>query len=142
VLALGQHLPSKVGSWRASIWLPALCPGRCGTRPQETAGASGRDRNGRSLILSVDDKPVVLFTREKILEREGYAVVSARSGGEDRRQRVLKVYPPLFLPHLVCNLERGAGVSLAWRAGARGRADPRERKVGLFVKQDSQVLAR
>jgi CheY-like chemotaxis protein len=39
-------------------------------------------RNGRRLILSVDDEPVVLFTREKILEREGYAVVSARGGGE------------------------------------------------------------
>jgi CheY-like chemotaxis protein len=39
-------------------------------------------RNGRRLILSVDDEPVILFTREKILEREGYAVISATGGGE------------------------------------------------------------
>jgi CheY-like chemotaxis protein len=39
-------------------------------------------KSGRKLILSVDDEPVILLTREIILQREGYAVVSAPSGAE------------------------------------------------------------
>ena len=39
-------------------------------------------KHGNKLILSVDDEPVILFTREIVLQREGYAVVSARNGGE------------------------------------------------------------
>jgi CheY-like chemotaxis protein len=34
----------------------------------------------RRLILSVDDEPALLFTREKILECEGYEVLSAADG--------------------------------------------------------------
>jgi two-component system, OmpR family, response regulator len=36
--------------------------------------------NGSKLILSVDDEPVILFTREKILQAEGYDVLSAPDG--------------------------------------------------------------
>jgi len=39
-------------------------------------------KSGGRLILSVDDEPAVLFTRERILQQAGYAVVSAPSGGE------------------------------------------------------------
>jgi CheY-like chemotaxis protein len=39
-------------------------------------------KDGSRLILSVDDEPVILFTREVVLQREGYTVVSAWNGGE------------------------------------------------------------
>ncbi len=37
-------------------------------------------RNGNRLILSVDDEPVILFTRERLLEAKGYDVISAPDG--------------------------------------------------------------
>ena len=37
-------------------------------------------RNGNRLILSVDDEPVILFSRERLLESQGYDVVSAPNG--------------------------------------------------------------
>ncbi len=37
-------------------------------------------RNGSRLILSVDDEPVILFSRERLLESQGYDVVSAPDG--------------------------------------------------------------
>jgi len=37
-------------------------------------------KNGSKLILSVDDEPVILLTREKILQAEGYDVLSAPDG--------------------------------------------------------------
>ena len=36
--------------------------------------------NGTRLILSVDDEPGILFTREKLLEAAGYKVLSAPDG--------------------------------------------------------------
>jgi two-component system OmpR family response regulator len=36
--------------------------------------------SGARLILSVDDEPAILLMREAILEREGYAVLSAADG--------------------------------------------------------------
>jgi CheY-like chemotaxis protein len=39
-------------------------------------------KHGSRLILSVDDEPLILLTRQRILEREGYAVVSAPNGSE------------------------------------------------------------
>ena len=37
-------------------------------------------KDGSRLILSVDDEPVILFTREEILRREGYEVLNAADG--------------------------------------------------------------
>ena len=37
-------------------------------------------KNSPKLILSVDDEPVILLTREKILQAEGYDVLSAPDG--------------------------------------------------------------
>jgi CheY-like chemotaxis protein len=39
-------------------------------------------RNGKNLILSVDDDPGILFTRHKLLESAGYRVLSAADGEE------------------------------------------------------------
>lgn len=36
--------------------------------------------NGASIILSVDDEPAILLTRQKILEGAGYEVLSAANG--------------------------------------------------------------
>lgn len=41
---------------------------------------SSASRDGRKLILSVDDNMTVLFARFRLLEREGYAVLSASDG--------------------------------------------------------------
>lgn len=43
-------------------------------------GSSARRLSGRRLILSVDDEPTILFTRQQILERSGYRVLSAANG--------------------------------------------------------------
>jgi len=43
------------------------------------------------LILSVDDEPVILFTREKILQAEGYDVLSARDG--EKALEIFEAYP-------------------------------------------------
>jgi CheY-like chemotaxis protein len=52
--------------------------------PQWQAGFSGQalraGANGSKLILSVDDEPSILFTREQILQSEGYDVCSAEDG--------------------------------------------------------------
>jgi len=37
-------------------------------------------QSGRRLVLSVDDEPAILLTRERILEFAGYRVVSAKDG--------------------------------------------------------------
>ena len=41
--------------------------------------------NGTQLILSVDDEPAILLTREKILENAGYDVLSAGNGEQALR---------------------------------------------------------
>jgi len=38
--------------------------------------------NGAKRILSVDDEPGILHTRQMVLQREGYAVLSAADGRE------------------------------------------------------------
>lgn len=43
--------------------------------------------NGARIILSVDDEPGILFTREKLLEAAGYRVLSAADG-----EAVLKLF--------------------------------------------------
>jgi DNA-binding response OmpR family regulator len=44
--------------------------------------ASPQSKNGRGLILSVDDEPTILYTRQLILEKAGYQVLSAANGEE------------------------------------------------------------
>ena len=45
------------------------------------AGFSARpSKNGTKRILSVDDEPGILFTRQRLLENAGYEVVSAADG--------------------------------------------------------------
>lgn len=42
-------------------------------------------RNGNWLVLSIDDEPLVLYTRQKLLEAAGYDVLSAIDGEQALR---------------------------------------------------------
>src|SRR5258708_6336243 len=48
-------------------------------------------KNSSKVILSVDDEPVILFTREKILQAEGYDVLSAPDG--EKALELFEAYP-------------------------------------------------
>jgi two-component system, OmpR family, response regulator RegX3 len=50
--------------------------------PNSNGNGSELLANGVPLILSVDDEPAILATREAILESEGYAVLSAADGDQ------------------------------------------------------------
>lgn len=49
-------------------------------------------KNGCKLILSVDDEPVILSTREKVLRGEGYEVLSAVDG--EKALQMFAASPP------------------------------------------------
>ena len=49
------------------------------TRRSDTESVGSLKSNSR-LILSVDDEPGILLTRQSILENAGYAVLSASDG--------------------------------------------------------------
>lgn len=48
-------------------------------------------KNGVSLILSVDDEPGILLTRQQILESRGYKVLSASDG--EQALQLFALYP-------------------------------------------------
>jgi DNA-binding response OmpR family regulator len=50
------------------------------SQPQSEFTLRHISRNRISIILSVDDEPAILFTREKLLEAAGYQVLSAADG--------------------------------------------------------------
>src|SRR3954463_14854199 len=50
------------------------------TQPLPFEFSLATPRQNSTLILSVDDEPYVLYTREKILEGKGYDVLSALDG--------------------------------------------------------------
>ena len=50
--------------------------------PKSNGNGSRTSHNGAALILSVDDEPGILATRQAILECEGYAVLSAADGDQ------------------------------------------------------------
>jgi DNA-binding response OmpR family regulator len=50
--------------------------------PKSNGNGSHSLKNGSPLILSVDDEPGILATRQAILECEGYAVLNAADGDQ------------------------------------------------------------
>jgi CheY-like chemotaxis protein len=48
-------------------------------------------RKGARLILSVDDEPALLVTRERLLQSQGYDVLSACDGG--KALKIFTAYP-------------------------------------------------
>ena len=68
-------------------------------------------RNRSKLILSVDDEPIILYTRKQILELEGYTVLSALDG-EDALE-LFDAYPVIDLVLLDYVMPEMDGLALA-----------------------------
>ncbi len=50
------------------------------SQPADGGFSTRTSRNGTKRILSVDDEPGILFTRQRLLENAGYEVLSAADG--------------------------------------------------------------
>lgn len=63
--------------------------------------------NGAKHILSVDDEPVILYTREEILRGEGYEVLSAADG--ERALQIFAAHPVdlVLLDYVMPGLDGG-----------------------------------
>jgi CheY-like chemotaxis protein/two-component sensor histidine kinase len=53
--------------------------------PLEAQGEAGATKRGKETILLVEDEPVVLKMTSRMLQRQGYTVLSARTAGEAMR---------------------------------------------------------
>jgi PAS domain S-box-containing protein len=91
--------PGRGSTFR--VYLPAVSQ----SEPSEPAAAAPEVRTGnQESILVVDDEPAVCETLRRILERQGYRVLTARDGHEglilvkDQRQRVQLVIADLMMP--------------------------------------------
>jgi CheY-like chemotaxis protein len=73
--------------------------------------------NHRKLILSVDDEPSILFTRQAILEAEGYRVLSA-GDGEDALE-LFDAHPVIGLVLLDYAMPEMDGAAVARQMKAR-----------------------
>lgn len=64
-------------------------------------------KNGVSLILSVDDEPRILLTRQQILESRGYKVLSASDG--EQALQLFALYPVdlVLLDYLMPGIDGG-----------------------------------
>jgi CheY-like chemotaxis protein len=65
-------------------------------------------RNNVPLILSVDDEPGILATREAILECEGYAVLSAADGDQALSFFIANEIDLVLLDYLMPGMDGGA----------------------------------
>src|SRR5271166_3474288 len=50
------------------------------SQPRHAGFSTHPSKNGAKRILSVDDEPGILFTRQRLLENAGYEVLSAADG--------------------------------------------------------------
>jgi len=64
-------------------------------------------RHGSRLILSVDDEALILFTREHILQREGYTVISAWNGSEALKAFLRHVVDLVLLDYAMPEMDGG-----------------------------------
>lgn len=64
--------------------------------------------NGTKRILSVDDEPGILFTRQAILEKEGYKVLSAVDGEHALHLFALQAVDLVLLDYLMPGMDGGA----------------------------------
>lgn len=72
-------------------------------RPRRLENSS----NGSRLILSVDDEPTILYTREMILQREGYDVLSAANGEDALRIFAMHAVDLVLLDYLMPVMDGG-----------------------------------
>ena len=78
--------------------------------------------NRSKLILSVDDEPIILYTRKQILELEGYTVLSALDG-EDALE-LFDAYPVIDLVLLDYVMPGMDGLALAREIKSRRPSVP------------------
>ncbi len=72
-----------------------------------TARSQGRENSRNGLILSVDDEPTILYTREIILQREGYDVLSAPNGEEALRMFAAHAVNLVLLDYVMPGMDGG-----------------------------------
>src|ERR1700746_2370920 len=65
-------------------------------------------KNGTRLILSVDDEPAILVSRQLILENEGYEVLSATDGEQALRMFAGRPVDLVLLDYLMPGMDGGA----------------------------------
>ena len=65
-------------------------------------------KNGTRLILSVDDEPAILVSRQLILENEGYQVLSATDGEQALRMFAGQPVDLVLLDYVMPGMDGGA----------------------------------
>jgi CheY-like chemotaxis protein len=65
-------------------------------------------KNGTRLILSVDDEPSILVSRQLILEHEGYEVLSATDGEQALRMFAGQPVDLVLLDYVMPGMDGGA----------------------------------
>lgn len=77
-------------------------------QPVHPPGPSFASKNGIRRILSVDDEPGILITRQAILEKEGYKVLSAVDGEQALGLFAVQAVDLVLLDYLMPRMDGGA----------------------------------
>ena len=77
-------------------------------QPVHPPGPSFASKNGIRRILSVDDEPGILLTRQAILEKEGYKVLSAVDGEQALGLFAVQAVHLVLLDYLMPRMDGGA----------------------------------
>jgi CheY-like chemotaxis protein len=77
-------------------------------QPVHPPGPSFASKNGIRCILSVDDEPGILLTRQAILEKEGYKVLSAVDGEQALGFFAVQAVDLVLLDYLMPRMDGGA----------------------------------
>lgn len=75
---------------------------------KSNGNGSRTSQNGAALILSVDDEPGILATRQAILECEGYAVLSAADGDQALTYFETRAIDLVLLDYVMPGMNGGA----------------------------------
>jgi CheY-like chemotaxis protein len=76
--------------------------------PKSNGNGSHASRNGAPLLLSVDDEPAILATRQAILECEGYTVLSAADGDQALSFFIANQVDLVLLDYVMPGMDGGA----------------------------------
>jgi CheY-like chemotaxis protein len=77
------------------------------SRPRHAGFSARPPKNGAKRILSVDDEPGILFTRQRLLENAGYEVVSAADGEQALYFFAANAIDLVLLDYLMPHMNRG-----------------------------------
>jgi DNA-binding response OmpR family regulator len=76
--------------------------------PKSNGNGSHASKLGTPIILSVDDEPAILATRQAILECEGYAVLSAADGDQALSVFIANQIDLVLLDYVMPGMNGGA----------------------------------